>query len=87
MLNGVVKSPASKTLKAVRMHTVPNMNGNTCKPYLEIVTLKNFKTIYSGKDKLHQTRFKATANNDEIKETRESFHKIFGNATNDESSG
>lgn len=66
------------------MHTVPNMSNNSCKPYFEIVTLVNFKTIYSGKEKKHLTRFKATENNEEMKEVRESFHKMFESATTDQ---
>lgn len=32
------------------METVPHMNGKSCKPYLEIVTLSNFECVYSGKN-------------------------------------
>ena len=31
------------------MHRVPHMNGKSCKPYLEIVTVQDWQTIYSGK--------------------------------------
>lgn len=32
------------------MHTIPHMNGKTCKPYLELVNIRNFSQIYTSKD-------------------------------------
>lgn len=60
VLKGVVRSPCIKILKGVRLHTVPRMASNSCKPYLEIITLKNFKKIFTAKYSDHLTRYKAT---------------------------
>ena len=31
------------------MHTIPHMNGKSCKPFLELVSICNFSLIYTGK--------------------------------------
>lgn len=46
---GAIVSPTIRILKAVNMHTIPHFNGKSWKPYLEIVTIWNFETVYWGK--------------------------------------
>lgn len=46
---GIVISPSMWTLREVKMHTVPHLNGKTCKPYMELVSIINHATIYTGK--------------------------------------
>lgn len=46
---GVVWSPQMFTLREVKMHTIPHMNGKSWKPYLEVVNLNNLNTLYTGK--------------------------------------
>lgn len=46
---GQIRSPTTRILKSVEMHTVPHMNGKSCKPFLEIVEVKDTKVIYTGK--------------------------------------
>ena len=48
-----------KVLKSVRMFTAPNMGNDRCKPFLEIITLKNFEILYSGKESKHIKKYKA----------------------------
>lgn len=49
VFKGVVKSPSMWTLKEVKMHTVPYMNGKTCRPFMELVNIRNFSLMYTGK--------------------------------------
>lgn len=60
VLKGIVRSPCLKLLNGVRMHTIPKMTQNSCKPYLEIITLKNFRKVFTSRNKAHITRYKAT---------------------------
>jgi hypothetical protein len=40
------------------MHTVPYINGKSCKPYIEIISVKNFSKIYTGKHDDNLVTFK-----------------------------
>lgn len=46
---GIIKSPSMCSLKKVKMHTIPHINGKTWRPYMEIVAIKNFVTLFTGK--------------------------------------
>jgi phosphatidylinositol-3,4,5-trisphosphate 3-phosphatase/dual-specificity protein phosphatase PTEN len=59
-LKGIIKSPTLKMLKEIKMNTIPNMKLNAWKPYIEIITLKDFKKVYTGKHEDNIQRFKAT---------------------------
>jgi len=71
VLKGMIRSPCKKVLKAVKMHTVPKMSKNSWKPYLEIITLKDFKKIHTGKYKSDLRRYKSSKV-DSIKDHKES---------------
>lgn len=47
---GIICSPSMLVLKEIKMHTVPHFSGRTCRPFLELISIKNFEVIYTGKN-------------------------------------
>lgn len=64
ILKGKILAPTLKTLKSVEMHTVPNMGNKRCKPYLEIIQVKNMTTLFSGKKLSKLNKYIATKTKD-----------------------
>lgn len=69
VLKGVIKSPSMKLLKGVRMHRVPKMTKDWCRPYIDIITLKNFRKVFTSRnyDDLVKLREDRKSNTDENK--------------------
>lgn len=44
-----VVAPTIKTLKGIEMVTVPNIKNKTCRPYVEIVQVKDMTILFSGR--------------------------------------
>lgn len=69
ILNGNITAPTLKLLKRVEMHTMPNIKKNTCRPFVEIIQVKNVKTLFSAKkfSKLQKyTASKRTESGDDV---------------------
>lgn len=49
IFHGHIKSPSSKVLKSIKLHTVPNMNKKSCKPYLKIERVIDDNCIFNGR--------------------------------------
>ena len=58
---GVVWSPQMFTLREIKMHTIPHINGKTCRPYVEVINIKNFSCLYTGKFWENLNSFKDTS--------------------------
>ncbi len=51
IFKGKVTAPSGRTLEALHMITIPHFNGKGCRPYIEVIEIKDdLITQFSAKD-------------------------------------